>query len=776
MAHITSRKHPLPRTPAHASQRSITTASLLAGLALAAPQALAADAPAAPAGAMQATTLDGVHVEGQRIKRYSGQAASPKFPQPLVDTTRTLSVIGSDLFNEQGATSLTEALRNSPGVSTFYVGENGNTTTGDAVYMRGFDSSGSIFVDGVRDLGSVTRDVFNVEQVEVAKGPAGSDYGRTSPTGAINLVTKRPFLANRSDASAAYGTAGHQRVTADWNRALAPGAALRLNLMAQDSEVAGRDVAENKRWGIAPSLGFGLDGATRVIVDLLHVQHENIPDGGVPTIGLPGYSSPDPARPELGLAPPVDPENFYGTLLDHDDVTADMATVRVEHDFGIDARLTNTTRWGRTRQQYMLTAFMGSADRLLTPDLADRSTWTITRNLPTFKDQRNTILTNQTHLNLALDAGGLRHDISTGLELIREDLQTLGMGAVAGTAWPDANLYNPDPTATGLLREYTGARGDGRTDTVAVYAFDTLTFNDRWQLNGGIRVDDYTTRYSSLVPCGGRRGPDCGAAAEGSIVPGVDAEVSDTLFNWKLGALYKPTGNGSVYANYAISQQPPGGASLELSDRDNNADNPAFDPQKARTAEVGTKWQFANDALLLTAAVYETELTNEIVQDPIDQLYYQTGRKRVRGVELGAVGRITDDWMVSAGFTTMDTEVLDGPTVSVDGSRDLAYTPDRAFTAWTTYTFGNGLTLGGGARYSGELKRGNDGAVGTPAYTEDYWVVDAVASYAFNKHFDLRLNLYNLLDEDYVAAINKSGYRYTPGAPRTATLTANFHF
>ena len=191
---------------------------------------------------------------------------------------------------------------------------------------------------------------------------------------------------------------------------------------------------------------------------------------------------------------------------------------------------------------------------------------------------------------------------------------------------------------------------------------------------------------------------------------------------------------------------------------------------------MGPKWQFANDALLLTAAVYETELTNEIVQDPIDQLYYQTGRKRVRGVELGAVGRITDDWMVSAGFTTMDTDVLDGPTVSVDGSRDLAYTPDRAFTAWTTYTFGNGLTLGGGARYSGELKRGNDGAVGTPAYTEDYWVVDAVASYAFNKHFDLRLNLYNLLDEDYVAAINKSGYRYTPGAPRTATLTANFHF
>ena len=132
--------------------------------------------------------------------------------------------------------------------------------------------------------------------------------------------------------------------------------------------------------------------------------------------------------------------------------------------------------------------------------------------------------------------------------------------------------------------------------------------------------------------------------------------------------------------------------------------------------------------------------------------------------------------MVSTGFTTMDAEVVEGPTVSVDGSTDLAYTPSSAFTAWTTYQFPFGLTVGGGARYSGEMKRGNDGAVGTPAFTEDYWVVDAVASYAVNEHLDLRLNLYNLLDEDYVAAINKSGYRYTPGAPRSAMLSASFSF
>src|SRR3546814_9540885 len=140
------------------------------------------------------------------------------------------------------------------------------------------------------------------------------------------------------------------------------------------------------------------------------------------------------------------------------------------------------------------------------------------------------------------------------------------------------------------------------------------------------------------------------------------------MFNWKTVALYKPGENGSIYANYAVAQQPPGGASLELSSRENNANNPIFDPQKAKTAEIGTKWQLFGDGLLLTATLYDTRVSNEIVQDPIDQQYYQSGEKRVRGVELGAVGRITERWIVSAGFTTMDTDVIDAPPVTNDGS------------------------------------------------------------------------------------------------------------
>ena len=164
------------------------------------------------------------------------------------------------------------------------------------------------------------------------------------------------------------------------------------------------------------------------------------------------------------------------------------------------------------------------------------------------------------------------------------------------------------------------------------------------------------------------------------------------------------------------------------------------------------------------------------MQDPVDLQYYQIGRKRVQGIELSAVGKLSDNWAVSVGYTVMDAKVLHGSAVANDGSSDLAYTPKSAFTAWTTYHLPFNLTLGGGARYAGEMKRGTDGAIGTPAYTEAYWVFDAMASYPLNKHVDLQLNLYNLFDKDYVAAINKSGYRYTPGTPRAAMLTANIRF
>ena len=161
-------------------------------------------------------------------------------------------------------------------------------------------------------------------------------------------------------------------------------------------------------------------------------------------------------------------------------------------------------------------------------------------------------------------------------------------------------------------------------------------------------------------------------------------------------------------------------------------------------------------SLLLGGALYDTRIGNEVIVDPTDNTaYLQSGEKRVRGIELSAIGRVTDAWSLSAGYTLMDADVAQGPAVSADGSANLAYAPRSAFTGWTSYDFGNGFSIGGGARYNGRMRRGSDSAIGTPAYIEAYWVADAMASYAFSEAFDLRLNLYNLFDREYVAAINK---------------------
>lgn len=772
---IKSRKHSsFPRTVAGRA-----TAGLVTGLSLAVLPVIAH----AQSSGNTPQTLDQIDVRGVRGFK-ADKVASPKFTQSLQDTPQTIQVITSDLFNQQGATTLTDALRNSPGVGTFYVGENGNTNTGDSIFMRGFDTSSSIFVDGVRDLGSISRDVFNTEQVEVAKGPAGTDNGRSAPTGAINMVSKQANLHNAVSGTVSAGTDSQQRGTADWNQALGATSALRVNAMWQDSDQPGRDHVNNRRWGIAPSLAFGLGTSTRYFLNLLYVDQDNVPDGGVPTLGLPGWT-PQPSLERLA-GQPVDPENFYGTRADHDDVTAKMATFRIEHDVNDAVRVTNTARWGRTDQDYLLTAFMGTGTRgangaptgnIRFTNPADPATYTIARSLPTFKDQQNTILTDQLNLRADITTGAIVHNLSAGLEFTREELKSFGQAATGGTTWSPANLYAPDWNATGLTWAHNGADSHGKTTTSSVYLFDTLNFGESLLVTAGLRADHYTTEYQSASVCGGR-GPACGANPVGTVIANPSLEHSDTLLNWKLGAVYKVDDIVSLYANYALSQQPPGGSNFQLSTSASSADNPSLDPQKARTIEVGTKWAFLDDALAFNVALFKTEVSNEINTQVLDDAGNptQTGKKSVQGIEVSTVGRITDNWSVSAGYSHLDTEVDEGANVAADGTRNLTYTPGDTFTSWTSYAFPFGLTIGGGVRYAGQMHRGTDGAVGTPAFTKSYTVYDAVASYAINEHLVLRLNAYNLFDKQYVAAINKSGYRYTPGAPRTVLFSADFRF
>ncbi len=782
MAHIKSRKHAVPNTR---SSQSVATATLLTSLALGLPaSALAQDIPASgPGPELSATTLDKIEVHG-----LNSFVVSPKFTQTLQDTPQTIEVLGKELLQQQGATTLAEALRNSPGVGTFYAGENGNTATGDTLYMRGFDSSSSIFVDGARDLGSISRDLFNIDQVEVVKGPAGTDTGRSAPTGAINMVSKQANLRDAASASVSAGNEGQQRATADWNIALGESSALRVNAMWQDSDVAGRDRVNNSRWGIAPSLGFGLGTDSRVFLDVLYIKQDNVPDAFVPTIGLPSWL-PQPGLEQL-VGHAVDPHNYYGSPLDHDDVTAQMATLRFEHDFSGTLKLTNTLRWGKTEQDYLITSFMTTggnsaneqAGNIKWTDKDDLSTYTLQRSNLNTKDQQNRILTDQLNLRADFSTGAVDHFLSTGVELTREE-QTAHDIATSGSLDP-ISLYQPQWNDAGTLAyRRSGAVASGKTDTAALYVFDTLKFGEKFLLTAGIRADRYRTNYTATGVCTTvvpvpRRGVACPTGVgNGTIIPTADLRSSDTLLNYKVGAVYKPIDSLSLYANAALSQQPPGGANFSLSTAANSADNINNDPQKARTLEIGSKWLLADDGLALNLALFRTNVSNEITAD-VDAPggYSQSGEKRVQGIEVSAVGNITESWNVSLGYLRQNADVQEGSSLAADGSRNLTYTPDEAFTSWTTYQFLSGLTIGGGVRYTDGLHKGTDGAVGTPEYTKSWTVYDAFVSYAINDNVSLRLNGYNLFDKRYVTAINKSGYRYTPGAPRTFLLSADIRF
>jgi catecholate siderophore receptor len=777
----TSSKHIVSKK--RATTLKVTATALSSAVLLASAGGIAAQE------AKESNKLNTVKVEADAIASdyKADKISSPKFTQPLRDTPQTIQVITSQVFTQQGATTLTEALRNSAGVGTFYAGENGNTATGDAIYMRGFDTSSSLYVDGIRDLGSISRDLFNIEQVEVVKGPAGTDNGRSSPTGAINLSSKQAYLEDAITGTATTGTDSQNRVTADINRTLGESSAVRVNLLWQDADVAGRDHVNNKRVGIAPSLGFGLDTSTRSYLNLLYVKQDNTPDGFVPTIGI-AHWEPQPGLEQL-VGNPVDPENFYGLRGDHDDVTATMATFRIEHDLADNVTVTNSLRWGKTEQDYLLSAFMSTGavgangaptGNIKWSDANDLSTYTLARGTNTFKDIENEILTDQLNLRVDFTTGGIEHNLSTGVEFSREEQINYGVASSGSRA--AANLYRPDwNDADSLTSERNGANSEGQTDTVSFYMFDTLKFSEQFLVTGGLRADRYETDYLSLAVCNnstGRGAVPCNGATVGSIVTTTDTSAKDTLVNGKLGAVYKPSEAASIYANFAISKQPPGGANFQLSTAASSANNPNMDPQKAETSELGVKWDVLAERLSVNAAVFRTEVTNEINTQELDDQNNptQSGEKSVEGIELSVVGNITENWAITAGYTDMNTEVDNGPLVTAGGTNQLTYTPEEAFTSWTTYRFASGLMIGGGVRYTAGMQRGTDGAVGTPAYTDSYTVVDAIVSYDFSANVSVRLNAYNLFDEEYVASINKSGYRYTPGTARTFMVSADFRF
>lgn len=744
MAQIKSRKH----------NRSAQLMALAASLPLLAHAASPED---------NVTHLPTITVKSEAESKYKADSlSSAKYTQPLLDTPQTISVIKKEILQEQGAISLVEALRNTPGI-TLQLGENGNTSAGDAFQMRGFSTQTSTYVDGIRDLGAISRDVFNLDQIEVVKGPSGSEAGRGAASGYINLVSKLPQSENSQEISASYNTAKHARLSADINQVINPNTAFRLNMMGQEGGVEGRDYIENNSYAIAPSLAFGLNTATRLYLYSQHIRQRNIPDGGIPTIGMQGFYNSDSL---LATAPKVNRENFYGHVNDYEDVDADMFTAKIESDLTDRLKLTNITRVGKTQMNRVLTGINTGANGLRTNGSSNPAEWEVNRSRQGV-DQENKILANQSTLNWSVKTGAVQHDVVAGMEFLKEQQSSKLMAtqmpgeATADTPW--ANLYHPDRNQAMPALIYNGGYTDGETQTAAAYLFDTLKFGERFQLNGGVRVDYYETDYQGLtLPRGG------------NALVATDLSTHDTLFSWKLGAVYKPTLNSSIYAAYAKSLTPPGSTNFTLSESGNDAIN--AQPQETHHYELGSKWELLQGKLAVAAAAYRTENENQSTIDPISQLAVQEGKKRVDGVELSAVGQITDAWNVSAGVAHMKVKQLNQRSSS-STTLSERWSPEWTASLWSTYDWA-GFKFGLGARYVDEQKRvvTDSNAPANMPNIPGYVVFDALAGYNFNKHASLNLNLYNLADKEYISTLNNGGGRVVLGQPRSAALSLNYKF
>ncbi|MDO8414583.1 MAG: catecholate siderophore receptor Fiu [Agitococcus sp.] len=743
------------------------------------------------AQAQDAPVLNEVKVNASADVPYKAEkSASPKITQPLVDTPKTIQVVKKEMLQEQGAISLTDALRNTPGI-TMQLGENGNTAAGDTFQMRGFSTQASTFVDGVRDLGAVTRDVFSVEQVEVIKGAAGADIGRGASSGYINLVSKLPTLEDAHEVMLSLGTEEKKRLTVDVNNKVDDSSALRLNVMVQEANAAERHVVNTQGVAIAPAFAFGLDTPTRVYIYSQHVRQNNVPDGGIPTIGMEGFYN---ANATIKAGAKVSAENFYGSKQDYEKVEADMFTIKVEHELNANTTIRNITRYGQTHIDRVLTGVNALSVNATTKAIE------VARTRQRL-DQTNDILANQTTLNTAFNTAAIKHDVVLGLELLSESQLTLGTttGSTTGTSATTVvlngqtlpvyasltNVYLPNANDALLVPYLTGADTDGKTTTTALYAFDTLTLTEALKLNFGVRVDRYstTTKVGTLVTGGTGGNLASHAGYKVGDVAQSELEDSDTLISWNAGVVFKPTTSSSLYAALANSETPPGGANFVLSATAGNQANAALDPQKTTTAELGAKWELLNQRLNVSAAVYRTENEGQTTQDSLG-VVSQEAKTRVDGVELAAVGQLTNFWQLSAGIGFMDSEQLDqrsrnATTGIVTVTDAVRWTPDVTASLWTSYTLDK-LTLGGGARYVAEQKRvvtaNSNLAVENMPAIPAYMVADIMAAYKVSKNATVRLNVYNLFNEDYISTLNNSGARATLGAPLAATLTAQFNF
>jgi catecholate siderophore receptor len=662
----------------------------------------------------------------------TGHPSVSDIPTSFQDTPQNVTVIPQQLLTEQAVNNVQDALKNVPGI-TLNAGEGG--THGDNINLRGFAASDDFFLDGLRDTGFYTRDSFNLEAIEVYKGPASTLFGRGSTGGVVNQVSKSPQLSDFARGSVVGGTNSELRGTADVNYAFGDSSAFRVNAMGMKSEVADRDFVRNRRWGVAPSVSFGLGQPTTITVEYFHQEQNDIPDYGIPF----AFGAPIPV-----------PRNTYYGLPSDDRARArvDVGTMLLKSQFTENFWFTDTARIGNY--------FFDSRETAAHYGAAPPAPGTPLDTVLTFRDRpsvQGTVKTllNDADLHIRFATGPVNHHVVAGIELDREeaDLTRFAnqLNTIAGTP-----ILTPDPFESfpGHQTQVTQTP-DTVTKTASGLLEDIVDFGPHWEATAAVRVDRFSAKFDE---------------------PFTNAHFdhTDTIASPRASLVYRPIDSVSVYASYGTSYDP-SAENLSLS-----AKTASLGPEKDKTFELGVKSNVLAGKLALQAGVFQTDMTNARVGDPTNPTAPQllAGKERVRGFEADAIGYITDELEITAGYTHLNSETLESTDPLSAGAPLLDTAPNQA-NLWLTYEFQVPLKVGAGLNWLDRRAADVDNTAHVPGYV----TFDAMVSYQINKHFGVQLNGYNLANRYYYANSYFSSpveNHVLPGAGRTGLLTVSFAY
>ncbi|MDB5807309.1 MAG: TonB-dependent siderophore receptor [Betaproteobacteria bacterium] len=725
--------------------KPLSAAVLAAVAALAAPQAAQAQAAAPATPTDQA--LPQVNVGTTRDDSLKPEAATvlKGQPQALRDIPQTVNVINRALMDSQGATSLTDALRNVPGIT---IGAAEGGTIGNNINLRGFSARTDIFVDGVRDRGQYFRDLFSLDSVEVLKGPSSMLFGRGSTGGVINQVAKVPSLQSFNEITATAGTNSSYRVTGDFNKALSDTSAGRVAVMYQDVPST-RNVMENKDFGIAPSLTTGIGTPTEVTLSALLIHNKDMPDYGIPPIN--------------GKIAQVNEKNYYGINSDRTVQDVIELSAKVKQKLNDKWTLRNTTSFNRynidviatgpnsvgTVAGGVYTAFPNvafvSGNGNGNPTNLPLSSLAVSLGAHDRKIEDQSIF-NTLELSGEIGPEGFKHALLMGLEVGRDSYTN----AASTRVLPVVSLTDPtNILANGTPSATAPNTANASAVTIAPYINDTITLNKWVKLVGGLRFDTFKASINNTV-----------------TVPST-ASQTNHFTSVRTGVIFQPTEAQSYYASYGTSFNP----SLESLTVTSGQQNLA--PETNKSFEVGGKWDPFNGNLSINTAVFQVEKSNARSQVSTG-VYTLTGDIRVRGAELGVAGRITKNWQVYANYALLNAKIINASALDGTQGKVPANVPRHSASLWSTYKITPKYEIGGGATYMSNRYASNTDVVSVGNFVR----FDAMAAYHYSKSLDFRLNLLNIAnrDDNYDLVIASDGGRAAPTMSRTLLATVAYRF